>query len=111
MKCFKIESIEYCWFEYRIGKYYVEASDYLGYDLPKEFLFKLLRVFKGSLKEWIYVMDEPGARIMELSLKNDKIFIRIYSMKKPSFDLSAEIEEEIKILENVRFQLIFLKQN
>ncbi len=96
MKCFKIESIEYGWFEYRIGKHYVEASDYLGYDVSREFLFKLLKMLKGSSKEWIYVMNEPGAGIMELSLEGDKIFIRIYSLNKPSFDLSKEIEEEIK---------------
>ena len=42
MKFFKIESIEYGWFECRIGKHYVEASDYLGYDMSKEFLSKLL---------------------------------------------------------------------
>ncbi len=105
MKCFKIESIEYGWFEYRIGQYYVEASDYLGYDVSKEFLFKLLRVFKGSLKEWIYVMNEPGARIMELSSEGDKIFISSYSMNKPSFDLSVEIEEEIKNIGECEFSI------
>lgn len=66
MKCFKIESIEYGWFACRIGKHYVEVSDYLGYDMSKEFLGKLIKVLKGTLKEWIYVMNEPGATMIEL---------------------------------------------
>ena len=97
MKCFKIESIEYGWFDFRIGKHYFIASDYLGYDMPKEFLDKLIKVLKESSKEWLYVMNEPGATIIELTSVDDTtISIQSYSMNKPSDALSPNIEEEIK---------------
>lgn len=51
MKCFKIEAIEYGWFECRIGKGYVEVSDFLGYDFSKEFLVELSKVLNKSSKE------------------------------------------------------------
>ncbi len=109
MKCFKIESIEYGWFECRIGKHYVEASDYLGYDMPKEFLSKLIKVLKGSLKKWIYVMNEPGATIIELMPMDDTITISAYSMNKPSYNLSPIIEEEIKNKGECDFSLVISK--
>lgn len=97
MKCFKIESIEYGWFDFRIGKHYFIASDYLGYDMPKEFLDKLIKVLKESSKEWLYVMNEPGATIIELTSVDDTtISIQSYSISKHSYDLSPNIEEEIR---------------
>lgn len=105
MRCFKIESIEYGWFECRIGKYYIDASDYLGYDISKEFLMKLLKVLKGSSKEWVYEMNEPGASMIELSLTEDIIAIRVYRMNKASSDLSKEIEDEIQNCEECKFSI------
>lgn len=109
MKCFKIESIEYGWFECRIGKYYIEASDYLGYDMPKEFLSKLIKVLKKSSKECIYVMNEPGATMIELIPVDDTISISAYSMNKPSYDLSHNIEEEIKNIGECDFSIAVVK--
>lgn len=103
MRSFKIESIEYGWFEFRIGKNYVEASDYLGYDISKELLVKLSKVLKGSSKEWVYIMNEPGASIMDLSMVHNKIAINIYSMNKPSYDLSNEIEEELSNIKKCEY--------
>ncbi len=109
MKCFKIESLEYGWFECRIGKYHIEASDYLGYDMPKELLSKLIKLLKGSSKERIYVMNEPGAGMIELSLVEDTVTISEYSINKPSFDLNTEIDEEIKNIEDCRFTVTLAK--
>ena len=109
MKFFKIESIEYGWFECRIGKHYVEASDYLGYDMSKEFLSKLIKVLKKSSKEWIYVMNEPGAILIEFIPVDDIISINAYSMNKPSCDLSLNIEEEIKNIGECNFSIAIVK--
>lgn len=109
MKCFKIESIEYGWFECRIGKHYIEASDYLGYDMSKEFLRKLIQVLKKSSKEWIYVMNEPGATLIELIPIEDTISISAYSMNKSSYDLSPYIEEEIKNIGGCDFSIVIAK--
>lgn len=105
MRSFKIESIEYGWFECRIGKDYIETSDYLGYDFSKELLVKLLKVLRGSSKEWVYIMNEPGASIMALSMENSKIAFKIYSMNKPSYDLSKEIEEEVSNMKECEYSV------
>ena len=105
MKCFKIDSIGYGWFEFRIGMYYVESSDFLGYDMPTEFLSKLIKVLKESSKEWVYVMNEPGADIMEFLRSHNAIKINIYSMNKPSDELSRDIEEELKNIGNREFSI------
>ena len=107
MKCFKIDSIEYGWFEFRIGMYYVEASDFLGYDIPTEFISKLIKVLKESPKEWVYVMNEPGADIMEILRSDNAIIINVYSMNKPSSELSRDIEEELKNIGNCEFSISF----
>ncbi len=105
MKCFKIESIEYGWFEFRIGKHYVEASDFLGYNIATEFLSKLIKVLKESSKEWVYVMNEPGAAIMEFLRSNNAIMINVYSMNKPSYELNSDIAEELKNIGNREFSI------
>ena len=105
MRCFKIESIEYGWFECRIGKYRIDASDYLGYDISKEFLMKLLKILKGSSKEWIYEMNEPGASMLELSLTGEAIAISVYRMNKTASDLSKKIEDEIQCCEECKFSI------
>ncbi len=105
MKCFKIDSIGYGWFEFRIGGYYVEASDFLGYDMPTEFLSKLIKVLKESSKEWVYVMNEPGADIMEFLRSDNAIIINIYSMNKPSTELSRDIAEELGNIGNREFSI------
>ncbi len=94
MKCFKIDSIEYGWFEFRVGSYDIEASDYLGYDISGEFLSKLIKVLDCQSKERIYIMHEPGAELMELESADDKIIISIYPLDKECYDLSADIEKE-----------------
>ena len=105
MRCFRIESIEYGWFEFRIGKYYVEASDFLGYDMPTEFLNKLVKILKESSKEWVYVMNEPGADILEILRSDNVITINCYSMNKPSTELSRDIEEELKNIGKREFSI------
>ena len=110
MKCFKIEAIEYGWFECRIGNHYLEASDYLGYDVSREFLVKILGVLAGAPEEWIYVMDEPGANIIKLSLEHNKILINIYSTNKTSYDLSKNIEDGIKYIGECEFLIDIAKE-
>jgi len=103
MGWFKIESIEYGWFEFRIGEYYVTVSDFLEYNMPAEFLSKLIKVLKGSSKEWVYIMNEPGASIMEFLRNDNKIIINVYSMNKPSFELNSDIAEELKNIGDRKF--------
>lgn len=105
MKCFKIDSIEYGWIEFRIGGHYVEASDFLEYDMPTEFLSKLIKVLKESSKEWVYLMNEPGANIMEFQRSDNRIVINAYSMNKPSHELSKDIAEELKNIGDCSFSI------
>ncbi|MBE6752943.1 MAG: hypothetical protein E7559_01090 [Ruminococcaceae bacterium] len=109
MKCFKIESIEHGWFACRIGEHYVEASDFLGYDMPRAFLGGLIKVLKGTFVQWIYVMNEPGAGLIELMSVGDSIRVSVYSMNKPSFELSPEIEEEIKNTDKCEYSITVAK--
>lgn len=109
MNCFKIETIEYGWFECRIGKYYIEASDFLGYDISKEFLSKLNRVLNESSREWIYIMNEPGVAIIELQQGEKAITINIYSMNKESDELSPDIESELKNIGERDFSIAIKK--
>ncbi len=107
MKCFKIDSIGYGWFEFRIGMYYVESSDFLGYDMPTEFLSKLIKVLKESSKEYVYVMNEPGADIMEFLRSDNAITINVYSMNKPSSELSRDIAQELENIGDREFSNSF----
>jgi len=109
MKCFKIEEISYGWFEFRIGQYLAGVSDFLGYDMPREFLSKLVRVLENSSKERIYLMYEPGAELMEIFPQGEKIAVKIYSMNKQSAELSPVIEEETGSIGGCKFSGEFTK--
>ena len=92
---FKIDSIEYGWFTMRIGSDYAEVSDYLGYDFPKKFLQKILNVLQEDGKEeWLYLMDEPGAEIMQIAHDQGKITLTVYDLSKECFSLSSKEEKE-----------------
>lgn len=105
MKCFKIEEISYGWFEFRIGKHYLEASDFLGYDLPAELLSALIKVLKEPSKEWVYVTNEPGADIMEILQSDNAIVINVYSMNKQSTELSRNIADEMENIGDCEFSI------
>lgn len=105
MRCFKIESIEYGWFDFRIGTLYRGVSDYLGYDMPVEFLSKLLKILRSSSKEWVYLMYEPGAEIMEFLRSDNTIIINVYSINKLSYDLSRDIADELQNIGNCEFSI------
>lgn len=109
MKCFKIEEISYGWFEFRIGKHRSDVSDFLSYDMPREFLSKLVRVLEKSSKERIYLMYEPCAELMEIFPQGDKIAVKIYSMDKHSTELSPVIEEESDSTGECRFSAVLAK--
>ncbi len=91
----KIESIEYGWFKMRIGRDWIEVSDYLDYDFPKELLRKVWNVLlEDGKEEWLYLMDEPRAEIMQISNDNGKIHLAAYDLSKECFDLSNKEEDE-----------------
>ncbi len=94
---FKILSIEYGWFKIWIGPgHVIEGSDYLGYDLPKEFLRKAWNVLQEDGKEeWIYLMDEPHGDIMHISHCSGKIHLAVYPLNKECHRLSSkEVDEK-----------------
>lgn len=91
MNYFKIQSIEYGWWQAQMGKLWLECSDYLNYDMPKELLRKILKLLNGnSHKEWLYVMDEPGASMICMKLGNDKINFAEYHSLKTSYELNLD---------------------
>jgi len=106
---FKIEAIEYGWFTMWIGpKHIIDGSDYLGYDLPKELLRKVWNVLQEDGKEeWLYLMDEPGAEIMEISHANGKLEFAVYSLSKECFHLSRREEDEKENLGECRFRSVW----
>lgn len=88
MKIFKINSIEYGWFEIRLGKYYIECSDFLGCDSPKYLLGAVLDLLeKKSSEEWICWQDEPGACIMQINIEDGKFKFNVYDSAKNSDEL------------------------
>lgn len=95
MKCIKINSIEYGWFEARMGSLLIEASDFLGYDMPKKLLEKVLRLVKGkSVEEWLYLMNEPGAGMLKISFHGQQILFEYFELSKCSYDLDTSEEDE-----------------
>lgn len=89
---FKINCIEYGWFTMDIGRVFSEASDFLGYDMPQKFLDKVFRVVKENTEEWLYLMDEPGARILHIYLENNKVHFAQYELSVESGNLNSENE-------------------
>lgn len=95
MNWFKIQSIEYGWWTAEIGGAYIECSDYLDYDMPKELLRKILRLLKGSsVEEWLYIMDEPGASMICIQLNYNKINFAEYDSLKTSYELNLHEKKE-----------------
>lgn len=103
MNWFKIQSIEYGWWEAQIGACYIECSNYLNYDMPKELLRKILRLLKGSsVEEWLYIMNEPGASMICIQLNYNKINFTEYNSLKTSHELN--LHEKKESWENVFIQ-------
>ncbi len=98
MKWFKIYSIYYGWFDCMIAQNYIVASDYLDYDMPKFLLDKVYKVVKGkSAEEYLYLMNEPGANMLKISLNkdSDKVNFSEYKLLKDSTDLDENELYEI----------------
>lgn len=110
MKCFKIESIEYGWFEWKIYNEYIETSSWLGFDSSKDFLEKLVKLFNGSSKEYVYITNEPGASIIEITQVQENFIINWFSLNKNSYELSPKIEDEIKNIEECYFSISINKK-
>lgn len=104
---FQIYYISYGWFGMRIGSDVSEASDYLGYDMPKKFLSKVMRVISKNTEEWLYFMDEPGAGILHIYYENEQIHFEEYDLAVDSYELNREDEEAEwgKRSENSRFHV------
>lgn len=94
MNVFKIESIEYGWFNIRIGKCYIECSDYLSCDSPKMFLRAIISLANNDTKEeWLCWQNEPGAEIMHLKKENDNLKIQLFGATTDSFELELTGKE------------------
>lgn len=105
---FKMEALEYGWVTMRICKDWINGSDYLGYDLPKELLRKVWNVLQEDGKEeWLYLMDEPGAEIMQISHNDGKVHLAVYDLSKECFDLSSKEEDEKDNCGKCRFHYDF----
>lgn len=90
---FKINSISYGWFDVCIASNLIEVSDFLNYDMPQKFLSKVIRVLNESTEEWLYLMNEPGASMLHIYLKNNWIHFAEYSLSVDSTELNDEDEE------------------
>lgn len=87
---FKINSIEYGWFEMCISTHYIVASDFMGYDMPQKFLSKVFRVLTQNTEEWLYLMNEPGAGILHIYLKDKKMHFACYGLSVESTELDED---------------------
>ena len=90
---FKINCIEYGWFGMGLGRYFCEASGFLGYDMPRRFLSKLLRAIRENTEEWLYMMDEPGARMLHIYLKDGQVHFAEYRLSVESYELRNAEDE------------------
>ena len=90
---FKIDRIEYGWFDMELGANFIEVSDFLGYDMPKKFLGKIIRIINENAEEWLYLMNEPGASMLHMYLKDERIHFAEYSLSVNSTELNREDEE------------------
>ena len=90
---FKINNISYGWFDICIAEKLIEVSDFLSYDMLQKFLSKVIRILNGSTEEWLYLMDEPGASMLHIYLKNNRIHFAEYSLSIDSTELNDEDEE------------------
>lgn len=89
---FKINSISYGWFKFCIGSCLCEASDFLGYDMPQKFLSKVIRVIEENTEEWLYLMNEPGALMLHIYRKDEKVHFVGYGLHAASDELNREDE-------------------
>ena len=90
MNIFKINAIQYGWFEVRFGNYDMECSDYLDYNTPQILLKAVLHLLeKKSSEEWICWQNEPGASIMQLSIVEQKIKLQVYDCDKAAYELET----------------------
>lgn len=90
---FKINGISYGWFEVCIGSHLCTGtSDFLGYDMPEKFLKKVIRVIKENTEEWLYLMDEPGASMLHIYLKGERVHFLEYDLSVNSCELNRENE-------------------
>lgn len=85
---FKINNISYGWFDMCIAEHFIEVSDFLSYDMPQKFLGKVIRILNGSTEEWLHLMDEPGASMLHIYLKNNRIHFAEYSLSIDSTELN-----------------------
>lgn len=93
---FKINRISYGWFGMCIASHCIEASDFLGYDMPQKFLSKMLRVYNQNAEEWLYLMNEPGAGMLNIYNKNNRIHFAGYSLSVDSTELNYDDEKMYK---------------
>ena len=70
----------------------IDASDFLGYDMPQKFLSKVLQVIKQNTEEWLYLMDEPGAAMLHIYQKDGRVHFVEYDLSVNSDELNREDE-------------------
>lgn len=93
---FNIIEIKVGWFDVMLmngkKKSVITASDYLGNDVPKEFLLALCELsedYKANDKrdKWLCWDNEPGASLWNIVRKDDKVKICVFNAQRPSFDI------------------------
>lgn len=99
MTWFKIESIRYGGFAMTAGELYCKASDRCGYDMPRKFLEKIVRLVTGeSDREYLYLMAESGASMLVLSAGRCRIHLDVYDLKADCDALPAVEREAYSLL-------------
>ncbi|MBR1737287.1 MAG: hypothetical protein IJ736_09770 [Firmicutes bacterium] len=93
---FKIRKLMYGWMIIGIGEdHLIEASDFLGYDLPKKFLEKMIRLIRHESSEGLlHWQNEPGACIMCIENTDETICFSLYESKKDSDELDPYDERK-----------------
>ena len=54
---------------------------------------KVIRVISENTEEWLYMMDEPGASMLHIYLKDERVHSAEYGLSVDSDELNCEDEE------------------
>lgn len=99
MTWFKIESVHYGWFGMSAGQIYFKASNYTDYDMPRRLLEKIVRLISGeSEREYLYLLAEPHAALLVLSVTHSRICMEAYDLIRDSNDLPRQERDALGLL-------------
>lgn len=97
MRLFEITEISDGWFEAKIfGEYELMCSDLWLADSPKNLLTALCDICISDCEKYISFKGEPGADILELIPKGEKVKINVYDSLSYSDSMLPNVGSDLK---------------